>query len=448
MFLKRFDSFIKSQTALDKGDKLLVAVSGGIDSVVLLDMLSKSGYRCAIAHCNFHLRASESDTDQTFVEGLARKYDIPIFIEHFDTIDIAAKEKISIEMAARNLRYRWFDEIKARHGFRAIAVAHHKNDNAETVLLNLTRGTGLRGLAGMQVERNDIVRPLLCFDRTEIEFYAKMNSLDFRIDSTNSDTAFHRNRVRCNILPQFEAINPDFVSRIDDFTRIMADYADFVDVEIEKYLREIVEFRRDRTEIDALALQNSRFARIVLFEVTKRLGFPPSFVDRIYQLSYRQTGRQIVYNDKIVLKNRDKILIVDNKHSDAMSYTINRGLSHTDKPIYLRFEEMDITELNSFKCDKNVALLDSDKLSFPLVVRLWQCGDRFRPLGMKCFQKVSDFLINHKIDIAEKQKTFVVLDANDRVVWLVNNRIDDRFKIDDSTQRVFKIECIGDCNVM
>ncbi|MBF0976859.1 MAG: tRNA lysidine(34) synthetase TilS, partial [Bacteroidetes bacterium] len=372
--MKRFDSFIKSQTALDKGDKLLVAVSGGIDSVVLLDMLSKSGYRCAIAHCNFHLRASESDTDQTFVEGLARKYDIPIFIEHFDTIDIAAKEKISIEMAARNLRYRWFDEIKSRHGFRAIAVAHHKNDNAETVLLNLTRGTGLRGLAGMQVERNDIVRPLLCFDRTEIEFYAKMNSLDFRIDSTNSDTAFHRNRVRCNILPQFEAINPDFVSRIDDFTRIMADYADFVDVEIEKYLREIVEFRRDRTEIDALALQNSRFARIVLFEVTKRLGFPPSFVDRIYQLSYRQTGRQIVYNDKIVLKNRDKILIVDNKHSDAMSYTINRGLSHTDKPIYLRFEEMDITELNSFKCDKNVALLDSDKLSFPLVVRLWQCG--------------------------------------------------------------------------
>ena len=448
MFLKRFDSFIKSQTALDKGDKLLVGVSGGIDSVVLLDMLSKSGYRCAIAHCNFHHRASDSDSDQTFVVGLARKYDIPIFIEHFDTIDIAAKEKISIEMAARNLRYRWFDEIKSRHGFRAIAVAHHKNDNAETVLLNLTRGTGLRGLAGMQVERNDIVRPLLCFDRTEIEFYAKMNSLDFRIDSTNSDTAFHRNRVRCNILPQFEAINPDFVSRIDDFTRIMADYADFVDVEIEKYLREIVEFRRDRTEIDALALQNSRFARIVLFEVTKRLGFPPSFVDRIYQLSYRQTGRQIVYNDKIVLKNRDKILIVDNKHSDAMSYTINRGLSHTDKPIYLRFEEMDITELNSFKCDKNVALLDSDKLSFPLVVRLWQCGDRFRPLGMKCFQKVSDFLINHKIDIAEKQKTFVVLDANDRVVWLVNNRIDDRFKIDDSTQRVFKIECIGDCNVM
>ena len=448
MFLKRFDSFIKSQTALDKGDKLLVAVSGGIDSVVLLDMLSKSGYRCAIAHCNFHLRASESDTDQTFVEGLARKYDIPIFIEHFDTIDIAAKEKISIEMAARNLRYRWFDEIKARHGFRAIAVAHHKNDNAETVLLNLARGTGLRGLAGMQVERNDIVRPLLCFDRTEIEFYAKMNSLDFRIDSTNSNTAFHRNRVRCNILPQFEAINPDFVSRIDDFTRIMADYADFVDVEIEKYLREIVEFRRDRTEIDALTLQNSRFARIVLFEVTKRLGFPPSFVDRIYQLSYRQTGRQIVYNDRIVLKNRDKILIVRNKRSDAMLYTINRGLSHTDKPIYLRFEEMDITELNSLKCDKNVALLDSEKLSFPLVVRLWQYGDRFRPLGMRCFQKVSDFLINHKIDIAEKQRTFVVLDANDRVVWLVNNRIDDRFKIDDSTQRVFKMECIGDDNVM
>lgn len=448
MFLKRFDSFIKSQTALDKGDKLLVAVSGGIDSVVLLDMLSKSGYRCAIAHCNFHLRASESDTDQTFVEGLARKYDIPIFIEHFDTIDIAAKEKISIEMAARNLRYRWFDEIKARHGFRAIAVAHHKNDNAETVLLNLARGTGLRGLAGMQVERNDIVRPLLCFDRTEIEFYAKMNSLDFRIDSTNSNTAFHRNRVRCNILPQFEAINPDFVSRIDDFTRIMADYADFVDVEIEKYLREIVEFRRDRTEIDALTLQNSRFARIVLFEVTKRLGFPPSFVDRIYQLSYRQTGRQIVYNDRIVLKNRDKILIVRNKRSDAMLYTINRGLSHIDKPIYLRFEEMDITELNSLKCDKNVALLDSDKLSFPLVVRLWQYGDRFRPLGMRCFQKVSDFLINHKIDIAEKQRTFVVLDANDRVVWLVDNRIDDRFKIDDSTQRVFKMECIGDDNVM
>ena len=448
MFLKRFDSFIKSQTALDKGDKLLVAVSGGIDSVVLLDMLSKSGYRCAIAHCNFHLRASESDTDQTFVESLARKYDIPIFIEHFDTIDIAAKEKISIEMAARNLRYRWFDEIKAWHGFRAIAVAHHKNDNAETVLLNLARGTGLRGLAGMQVERNDIVRPLLCFDRTEIELYAKMNNLDFRIDSTNSDTAFHRNRVRCNILPQFEAINPDFVSRTDDFTRIMADYADFIEVEIEKYLREIVEFRRDRTEIDASALQNSRFARIVLFEVTKRLGFPPSFVDRIYQLSYRQTGRQIVYNDKIVLKNRDKILIVGNKRSDAMLYTINRGLSHIDKPIYLRFEEMDITELNSLKCDKNVALLDFDKLSFPLVVRLWQYGDRFRPLGMRCFQKVSDFLINHKIDIAEKQRTFVVLDANDRVVWLVDNRIDDRFKIDDSTQRVFKMECIGDDNVM
>ena len=193
-FLRKFNNFINKNNLLSDNRKLLVAVSGGIDSVVLLDMLVRCGYRCAVAHCNFHLRGNESDNDEQFVRALAQKYDIPLFVRQFDTIQTAKNDNISIEMAARKLRYDWFEELVKTNDFQSVAVAHHKNDNAETVLLNMARGSGLQGLAGIRARRGSVVRPMLCFDREEIELYAKLNNIEHCTDRTNTDTEFqHRN---------------------------------------------------------------------------------------------------------------------------------------------------------------------------------------------------------------------------------------------------------------
>lgn len=439
MFLRKLNAFIESQTTVGRSDSLLVALSGGIDSVVLLDMLVKAGYRCSIAHCNFHLRGMASDDDERFVRQLADSYGLPLFVEHFDTFAVAENQKISIEMAARNLRYKWFDELISQHNFKAVVVAHHKNDNAETLLLNLARGAGIRGIAGIKAERSRIVRPLLCFDRAEVELYAKINGLDYRIDRTNADTSFHRNRIRHNILPEFEKINPNFVAQIEQFTRIVGEYNDFFDREIERYIATTVDFKPDVTVIDVPRLKQSGFGRLILFEVTKRLDFPATFTDRIYQLADKQSGRKIVFGKRLIVRNRDKILITyDNKISSDI-YKISDNSTEIDIPIKLKFESMEASALTSLQCDSHTALFDKDKLRFPLSVRLWQAGDRFSPFGMNGFKKVSDFLTNKKTDLATKNRTFVLLDANGNIAWLINNRIDNRFKIDDKTQKIFKV---------
>lgn len=439
MFLRKLNSFIESQTTLDKGDSLLVAISGGIDSVVLLDMLVKAGYKCSLAHCNFHLRGEASNADERFVRELAKVYDLPLFVEHFDTFEVAQSQGISIEMAARDLRYDWFGKLRNEHNFKAIAVAHHKNDNAETLLLNLARGAGLRGIAGIKAERGSIVRPLLCFDRAEMEIYAKINGLKYCIDHTNADTSFHRNRIRHNILPEFEKINPNFVSQIERFTRIVGEYNDFFDQEIDRYVVEVVDFKPNITTIDVLKLKQSRFARLILFEIVQRLELPSTFTDRLYQLIDKQSGRKVVFGDKLIFKDRDKILITNNDEDLPSHYQIPENTTAIYTPIALKFEYLDASTLTSLRCESHIALLDKAKISFPLCVRRWQAGDKFKPLGMNQFQKVSDFLTNIKTDLATKNRTFALLDAKGDIVWVINNRIDNRFKIDNNTDNVLKI---------
>ncbi|KGN83060.1 hypothetical protein HW49_00030 [Porphyromonadaceae bacterium COT-184 OH4590] len=442
VFLRKFNTFIEKNNLLDLNKNLLVAVSGGIDSVVLLDILIRAGYKCSIAHCNFHLRGNDSDQDENFVKRLAKKYDIPIFIEHFDTTKKAMSEKISIEMAARNLRYKWFEEVVQTHNFQAIAIAHHKNDSAETVLLNLARGTGLRGLTGINARRKNIVRPMLCFDRSEVELYAQMHKLNFCIDHTNTDTTFHRNRVRHNILPEFQKINKNFVSQIETFSQIIGEYNAFFDKEIKKYVSKIADFKPNDTEIDIPLLQQSGFAKIILFEITQRLNLPTSLFKEIYRLTESQSGKKIVCRDVNIIKNRDKLLILNNIPKHEQTYKITRQLDNIDQPIPLRFQVIDIQHLKSIKCDKKMALLDYDRLTFPLTIRTWQYGDRFKPLGVKGFKKLSDFFINQKVDIASKHNTFILLEGNNQIVWVINHRIDERFSITDATKKVLKINTI------
>lgn len=442
VFLRKFNTFIEKNNLLNPNKELLVAVSGGIDSVVLLDMLIRAGYKCSIAHCNFHLRGNDSDKDEQFVRRLAQEYNIPIFVEHFDTAQKAISEKVSIEMAARDLRYKWFEELVQTHNFQAIAIAHHKNDNAETVLLNLARGTGLRGLTGIKAYRKHIVRPMLCFDRAEVELYARVHTLNFCIDRTNTDTSFHRNRIRHNILPEFQKINKNFVSQIETFSQIIGEYNAFFEEEIKKYISKIVDFKPNATSIDIPLLLQSGFANIILFEIIQKLNIPVSLFSEIYRLTESQSGKKIVFGDINILKNRDKILIVSNCPKYEQTYQITRHLGNTDKPIPLKFQVIDVQDLESIKCDKNTALLDYDRLIFPLTIRTWQYGDRFKPLGVKGFKKLSDFFINQKVDMVAKHNTFILLNGNNQIVWVINHRIDERFRITAVTKKVLKIIAI------
>jgi tRNA(ile)-lysidine synthase len=441
-FLRKLNNFINKNNLLSGNRKLLVAVSGGIDSVVLLDMLVRCGYRCAVAHCNFHLRSNESDNDEQFVRALVQKYDIPLFVRQFDTIQTAKNDNISIEMAARKLRYDWFEELVKNNDFQSVAVAHHKNDNTETVLLNMARGSGLQGLAGIRARRGAVVRPLLCFDREEIELYAKLNNIEHCTDRTNTDTEFQRNRIRHNIIPEFLAINNNFVEQIDRFAAIMREYNDFFDYEIKKHKTDIVNYQPHKTEIDIPLLLEKRFARIILFDIIKDINLPVSILDEIDKLIHSQTGKYITIYNKRIIKNRDKLLIVDEVDNSDEIYNIHPETRHTEQPVEMRLDVLEAKEISTLKCRESTALIDYDRLTFPLTVRHWQHGDRFIPLGMKGYKKLSDFFVDQKIDIAEKRNIFILTDANGQIIWIISHRLDNRFRITENTKRVLRIETV------
>jgi len=439
-FEKKIENFIAEHQLLDKQKPVLLAVSGGLDSVALLHFLVESGYKCAIAHCNFHLRGESSNLDAEFVKKLAEKYEISLYINEFDTLKVAEQNGESIEMTARNLRYSWFDELLQNNDFQAVVAGHHQNDNAETILLNLIRGAGIRGLAGIRPKKRNIVRPLLCVTRSEIEIYAQEKGLKWCEDLTNSDTKFKRNQIRHKILPEIEQQNPAFVQNMSKFADNIFDAITLYNSAVENFTKQILSESNGIFEIDIKTLLSSPAPKTILFEILQKFDFQADTTDEVFKNINSQSGKKYFSKNYTIIKDREKLLISDNKILESQQFIIEKDTKFIEKPIKISFEVIDVKDIKSLKVGKNIVLFDYEKIKFPLTLRTWQAGDCFQPFGLKGKQKVSDFFVNQHFSLLDKQNAWLLI-SDEKIMWLVNHRADGRFKITEKTEKVFRIEC-------
>lgn len=416
MDTQKIVQFINRNKLFSPEDKILVALSGGADSVALLHLLLSSGYICEAAHCNFHLRDKESDRDEAFVRNLCNEQHVPLHIVHFDTKREAGERHISIEMAARELRYAWFEETRRKCGADVIAVAHHRDDSVETILLNFIRGTGINGLRGIRPKNGRITRPLLCLDRKEIINYLESIGQTYVTDSTNLQDEYTRNKIRLNLLPMMQEINP----AVKESILKTAGHLDGTAVIYNKSIEEAKQRVMTDKGIRISTLQQEPSPETLLFEILHPLGFNASQIKDIFQAVNGQPGKIFTNAVWRVVKDREFLLI---------------ELVHEPRCPSLEIKEYAYTPDFIIPRNRDMACLDADKLHHPLSLRLWQQGDSFVPFGMKGRKKISDYLTDRKFSILRKERQWVLCSGED-IVWLVGERTDNRFKIDETTKRV------------
>ncbi|MDR0989160.1 MAG: tRNA lysidine(34) synthetase TilS [Prevotellaceae bacterium] len=423
---QKVSHYIASRQLFAPTDKLLVALSGGADSVALLRLLLSLGYDCRAAHCNFQLRGDESDQDEAFVRALCEELHVPLQVRSFGTLEEASRRKVSIEMAARELRYAWFEELRQGHGLHWIAVAHHRDDSVETLLLNLIRGTGIHGLTGIRPRNGKVVRPLLCLNRAEIEEYLSWLGQPYMTDSTNLKDDYLRNKIRLDLLPLMQRIHPAVKESLQRTTEHLHD----AELLYNRGIAEALERVRVGRHISIAALQQEASPGAVLFEVLHPLGFHAAQLDRILASLHGQSGKQFRSATHRVVKDRELLLIesVDERTADTPPFT-------------LRTTTLPMSETFQIPRSSSVACLDADTLQLPLTLRRLQQGDRFVPLGMKGQKLVSDYLTDRKYSLPDKAAQWVLC-SGEQIVWLVGERIDHRFRLTDSTRSIYQVELL------
>lgn len=437
--IEKVRNYIKENRLLDPEDRVIVGFSGGMDSVTLLDVLLSLGYHCVAAHCNFHLRGEESERDAAFVKQWCEHIGVEMVSVDFDTYRYATTHKISIEMAARELRYEWFEDMRKQHHANVIAVAHHRDDLVETVLLNLIRGTGIRGLTGISPKNNSIVRPLLCVSRDEIEAYVDDRKLPFIFDSSNSDDVFVRNFLRLNIMPLLEKINPSVKNAMYRTARHVGEAKKIYDYYVETQKKAIFV----DNQIDIEKLKATLSPAVMLFEILTPLGFNASVIEDISQRLDSTPGKVFYSDNYRLIKDRSKLILekIADKKLQQEEYTIDKVSQEITDPIRLKISFLSgYTTINK---DPRFLYADADKLSFPLTLRKWQSGDWFVPFGMKGRKKLSDFFTDRKFSLADKENAWV-LSSGENIVWIVGERPDERFKVTESTENVMVVEFIKD----
>lgn len=444
-FTLRLTKFIAEHELFDFEDRVLVAVSGGIDSTTLLDVLVKQGYKVAIAHCNFSLRGDESDGDEQLVRNLQKVYGIRGYYIRFDTEAEAAVAGESIQMAARRLRYSWFNRLCNEECYRYIAIAHNADDVAETFFLNLTRGTGLKGLTGIKPKTGRVVRPLLFAPRKEIVEYALQNGVRYRDDSSNAKDKYARNRIRLNVIPEFKKINPAFnLTMLENIARLQL-VEDLITQEVNNFKQDAIVVDGDEQHISIRKLRINRNSKLLLYEYLNFYGFNSSQIDDVFNsIEKGISGRQFFGRGYVLLRDRETLILYpDKKDVSPGFFEIFPDRESLTIPIKLAFEYFTNTHPLLIEKNRSIAMLDYEKLHFPLVLRKWQSGDEFCPLGMKGKKKLSDFFIDQKMSVNEKSNQWLLCSGSD-VVWVVGRRIDDRYKISENTQTVYKISKMSD----
>ena len=420
MIQQRIIQYIDKEDLFSSDSKILVALSGGADSVALLCILHAAGYHCEAAHCNFHLRGEESNRDEQFVRQLCRKYEIRLHTVDFDTTRYAAEKHISIEMAARELRYNWFEEIRNECQADVIAVAHHQDDSVETILLNLIRGTGIIGLLGIRPRNGAIVRPLLCINREEILHYLQSIGQDYVTDSTNLEDEYTRNKIRLNLLPLMQTMNPSVKNSLIETSNYLND----ISVIYNRYTEE-AKARIVTTEgIRIHELLKEPAPEALLFELLHPLGFNSAQIRDIANSLHGQPGKQFNSKEWRVIKDRELLLLE----------SIRPG-NRERLPFQIIKEEKEYTSDFQIPREKGIACFDADKLNGEIHYRKWQPGDTFIPFGMKGKKKISDYLTDRKFSISQKERQWVLC-CGERIAWLIGERTDNRFRIDETTKRV------------
>lgn len=434
--LQKIKKNIAENNLLAADSVLIVGLSGGADSMALLDVLTLLSYRCVAAHCNFHLRGEESDGDARFVKKWCKENDIEFTSIDFDTRKYAADKKISIEMAARELRYDWFEIVRRQYNADAIAVAHHRDDSVETVLLNLIRGTGINGLTGISPQNGKIVRPLLCVTRAEIENYLHEREIPFRTDSTNNEDIYTRNFIRVNLLPMMRRLNPS----VDEAVFRTSENVSEAEKIYRAAIRQDIENVLKNNRISIEELRKTVSPKSVLFEILSPLGFTPSVIGDVSESFETISGKQFFSPTHRLIKDRDFFLIdkLQESESEKHIYHIDAKSQETSEPIHLKIELKDAPIFISKS--KNILYADADKLSFPLTLRKWQSGDWFVPFGMKGRKKLSDYFSDEKFSLKDKEEVWILLSGED-VVWVVGHRSDNRFKITENTREILQMEC-------
>ena len=425
MLTKVVEKYIEEKLSISPASKVLVALSGGADSVALLRVLLHLGYSCEAAHCNFHLRGEESDRDEQFVRSLCDRLHVVLHVVHFDTEQYSQTNAVSIEMAARTLRYDWFAQLRTEREADVVAVAHHRDDSVETFLLNLSRGTGINGLKGILPRNGYIVRPLLDVSRKDILDYLHYIQQDYVTDSTNLEDVYTRNKIRLDIIPQFSEINPSFSESLNETSKRLGEVAKIYKVAMEESLKRV---KTDNHTMSIPLLLKEISPWSTLYEWLFPLGFNSSQIKDILRSLSSESGKLFYTNDWELLRDRSA-LILRNKGKQ-------NDVCHLSMEVKLKDENYVIPT------DKKIACLDADKIHFPLTVRKWQSGDRFIPYGMKHFKKVRDYMRDKKFSLFKKESQFVVL-AGDEIVWLVNERVDNRYCVTDETHRVLELQAVS-----
>ncbi len=431
---RRFIEYSKQQQLFSAGTRVLLAVSGGIDSMVMAFLFREAGTDHAIAHCNFSLRGEESDGDEKFVISYAGKRNIQCFTTRFDTLGYAASRHISVQMAARELRYNWFDTLIEKEGFDAVAVAHNLNDNIETFFINLLRGTGLNGLTGMSPRHNNIIRPLLFATRTEIDAFATAEKIKYREDSSNAEVKYTRNRIRIRVLPEIEKVNANSVAAITETMSHLNSASELVDIYIEGIHSELFRPSVNGVEADVGKLRSLKPAAPHIYELFKRYGLSSQQTQEMIDLLDSSTGKYILSSTHRLLRDRGKILISARSDDQPSSYIFS---SIDEMRLSGLFTDLRITVPSDDPLPRSrlTACLDLALVDFPVTARHWEPGDRFAPLGMSQLKKISDFLIDLKVPVTEKEKVLLLL-SGDKVMWVMGYRIDNRFRVTDSTERI------------
>jgi len=439
--VQQFIDHVLQHQLFEASDHVLLAVSGGKDSVLMTQLFKQAGFKFSIAHCNFNLRADESQRDELFVKLLAEEMQVPFHVVHFDTKGFSEEHKISTQMAARQLRYDWFEQLRQEQGYSQIAVAHHQNDAIETVLLNLVRGTGISGMHGILPKRGNLIRPLLFLSRQEIDQLVDDHYLAYVEDSSNLSSKYARNKLRLEVIPYLREINPKLE---ETFAENIARFA-----ETEELLQQVVEQTRSRLfkkegEVISIAIKDVmalKPQKLLFFELLRPFHFSSFVVDEILSSLHKQSGTSFYSNTHQLIIDREQLLISSIKESNSEVFYL-----HGQGEVQLGFSQkikLHFAEDSAFGNQKNMAYVDANSLIFPLVIRYKQDGDKFMPLGMKSLKKLSNFLVDEKVPLPQKAKVPLLINGNGEIIWVAGLRQDERYKVGATTKKVAIFELLN-----
>ncbi len=440
--LAGFKHFIEKEKLCGSEEKLLLAVSGGLDSVVMSFLFKQAGFRFGIAHCNFQLRGRDSDEDEQFVKQLAEQLQAPFYSTRFETKNVAKQLKKSIQLAARELRYQWLEEIRKTHGFAAIATAHHLNDSIETILYNFTKGCGIRGLHGIPPKNGAIIRPMLFASRSVIENFAQQHQLTYREDTSNLSVKYMRNKIRHEVIPILRMINPSFEKTVEEnIIRLKETEAIFLQA-IERIREDLVNQKDELIFIDYKKIPSAGKPTI-LFELIHPYGFNNDQVRQILEDHATSSGTQFFSDSHRLVIGREHYILspkVLYQPGELEIHKTTRQLTVLHKTfIFSILKEVPST----FSTNLNEAVLDYEQLKFPLKLRRWKRGDRFQPFGMKGHsQSLQDFFTHQKLSIPEKEKVWI-LESDGTICWVVGMRIDERYRVTAQTNTCFSIRILS-----